>query len=300
MDKRLKKNMTDSAENHMEELLPLVAQLAQSYTGYESTSVTYEKAQMFMEAVCYCLEEYEHSATGGSVRRDISIREKYELGYQLVTEKAKKTAVLMNELAQGFEDYGVRCLYDTVCVAVPEFLKWYDARFCPQETMITLDYPLLDDMGCPDAKGVDAVYGYMLGIQAEQRFLRRFDTDYVLEVLMLYDAEYREMMDNICAIMLADMIGHSILQKPFDQPGFQRAEYRKLSECFSGKSADALAGMFRQLTRQIVRQYYEADEAVASYLCAGIQNLAVRTGHAVRQGHLEQVFVRKESRKIHM
>ena len=32
----------------MEELLPIVSELAQKYTGYESTSVTYEKAQMLM------------------------------------------------------------------------------------------------------------------------------------------------------------------------------------------------------------------------------------------------------------
>ena len=35
----------------MEELLPVVSELAQKYTGYESTSITYEKAQMLMGAV---------------------------------------------------------------------------------------------------------------------------------------------------------------------------------------------------------------------------------------------------------
>ena len=43
----------------MEELLPVVAALGEKYTGYEHSSVTYEKAQMLMEAVLYCIGEYE-------------------------------------------------------------------------------------------------------------------------------------------------------------------------------------------------------------------------------------------------
>lgn len=43
----------------MEELIPVVAELADKYTGYESTSITYEKAQQLMNAVIYCIHEYE-------------------------------------------------------------------------------------------------------------------------------------------------------------------------------------------------------------------------------------------------
>ena len=35
----------------MEELVPLVGELAGSYAGYESSSISYEKAQQLMEAV---------------------------------------------------------------------------------------------------------------------------------------------------------------------------------------------------------------------------------------------------------
>ncbi len=36
---------------NMEELLPVVAELADQYTSKESTSITYEKAQPLMEGV---------------------------------------------------------------------------------------------------------------------------------------------------------------------------------------------------------------------------------------------------------
>ncbi len=46
-------------EYQMEELLPLAASLADKYTMGESSSVSYETAQMLMEAVLYCIQEFE-------------------------------------------------------------------------------------------------------------------------------------------------------------------------------------------------------------------------------------------------
>ena len=43
----------------MEELIPLVARLAEKYTGFESSSISYERAQQLMEAVLYCIREYK-------------------------------------------------------------------------------------------------------------------------------------------------------------------------------------------------------------------------------------------------
>ena len=36
----------------MEELVPIVGKLAEKYTGYESTSITYEKADVTGERQC--------------------------------------------------------------------------------------------------------------------------------------------------------------------------------------------------------------------------------------------------------
>ncbi|MFT4006898.1 MAG: DUF6179 domain-containing protein, partial [Lacrimispora sp.] len=49
----------------MEELIPVVAELADKYTGKESTSITYDKANQLMGAVLYCIQEYEIQGAGG-------------------------------------------------------------------------------------------------------------------------------------------------------------------------------------------------------------------------------------------
>ena len=43
----------------MEELLPVVGRLAEKYTSFENTSMTYEKAEQLMGAVLYCIREME-------------------------------------------------------------------------------------------------------------------------------------------------------------------------------------------------------------------------------------------------
>ena len=45
----------------MDELVPIVAKLAEGYTSKESTSITYDRAQQLMEAVIYSINEGEQS-----------------------------------------------------------------------------------------------------------------------------------------------------------------------------------------------------------------------------------------------
>ena len=70
----------------MEELLPVASELAQKYAGYESTSITYEKAQSLMEAVLFCLNEYNTSYMNMNslVYKDIPVTEQYNIGVKLL------------------------------------------------------------------------------------------------------------------------------------------------------------------------------------------------------------------------
>lgn len=72
---------------NMEELLPIVSELAQKYAGSESTSITYEKAQTLMEAVLYCLDEYSRSCANSLVDNNVSVKEQYHIGANLILEK---------------------------------------------------------------------------------------------------------------------------------------------------------------------------------------------------------------------
>ena len=57
------------------------------------------------------------------------------------------------------------CLRDTFMKGLPEFFKWYDIRFEPQNTILTLDYPLLKDIS--SYTGIDKIYEFIRSVHAE-------------------------------------------------------------------------------------------------------------------------------------
>lgn len=193
----------------MEELVPIVGKLAQRYTAGESTSVTYEKAEQLMGAVLYCIREAAYAERGdyscekGQQKSDIlakqeklSAQQAYERGLACVEQKVRAALSLYNELMSAFDSYGNRCLYDTVVKGMPEFFKWYDMRFAPQDTILTLDYPVLRDLSA--YTGIDRIYEYLLCIEKEQAFLRTFSRNDVIDALASYNPAYEDMVDNIC------------------------------------------------------------------------------------------------------
>lgn len=134
----------------------------------------YQKAQMLMEAVLYCIGTYKNESNNALIIQNISARDAYINGRRIVIDKAKKLQSIYNKLIINFQDYGNECLKDTITKEIPEFLLRYDFKYAPQETMISLDYPILKDLGT--MTGVNVVLEYVECICLEQQFLSNFES----------------------------------------------------------------------------------------------------------------------------
>lgn len=175
----------------IEELVPIVAELADRYNGYEDISVTYETAQQLMGAVLYCIREAGQAEGNAMVSKEgVTARQMYEIGLKRVEEKVKMALDMYNQLLPEFDCYDNLCLYDTFVKGLPEFFKWYDIRFCPQDTILTLDYPVAADLS--GYTGIDAVCAFIECVRKEQAVLKRFPREYVIEVLRRHCEEYEE------------------------------------------------------------------------------------------------------------
>lgn len=204
----------------IEELVPIVSKLAHKLTGGESTSITYEKAQQLMEAVLYCIREWESEQADdvqiGSAQASqteqpqygcqlisrgqrIPAEEAYELGLSCVTRKVKRSLALYNKIMESFESYGNHCLEDTMVKGMPEFFKRYDVKFAPQNMILTLDYPVTEDLR--KYTGVDAVWEYLCCIRQEQKYLSKLPRDFVVESLKSYCEDYEDMIENLRQIV---------------------------------------------------------------------------------------------------
>lgn len=272
-----------------EECIALAAQLSRKYTGGDSTSVTYERAQSLMGAVFYCLDAYSRWPADGLAREGLTAKEAYEAGYAMVLDKMRQLVKRYEQLAADFEDYGLICLHDTVRAGLPEFLQRYDARFCPQDTLLTLDYPVFADLS--GLSGVEAVWSYTVCIAREQAFLRHFDRQYVVWLLKQYDRHYEELIENVCAIVLANTLGHLLLAKPLDEGGLTIKERTQLEQILLDLPPKKMEGLLADTLARWLAQWGEADDQLFSYLRLSLADIAFRARQRAANGHLEHIFV---------
>ena len=263
----------------MEELVPIVGKLAEKYTSHESTSITYEKAEQLMGAVLYCIHElWESSGNAPSLNKKLSAQRAYEMGAAYVRDKTGKALDLYNRILPEFCHYENKCLYDTFVKGIPEFFKWYDVQFEPQNTILTLDYPLLKDIS--EYTGIDKIFEFIKAIGLEQKFLKLFPAGYVINVLSKDNGNWKESMDNICEIVFIHVIGHIILGKSLTVIELAEADYFYMQEMLEQTTLEEMKKQLATALDVFVKNYYENDGELLNYLSGAIGNIVVRLKNA--------------------
>lgn len=263
----------------MEELVPIVGKLAEKYTSHESTSITYEKAEQLMGAVLYCIHElWESSGNAPSLNKKLSAQRAYEMGAAYVREKTGKALDLYNRILPEFCHYENKCLYDTFVKGIPEFFKWYDIQFEPQNTILTLDYPLLKDIS--ECTGIDKIFEFIKSIGLEQKFLKLFPAGYVINILSKDNRNWQESMDNICEIVFTHVIGHIMLGKSLTVIELKETDYFYMQEMFEQIALEDIKKHLEVTLEIYIKNYYENDRELLNYLSGAISGIVVRLKNA--------------------
>ena len=262
----------------MEELVPIVGKLAEKYTSHESTSITYEKAEQLMGAVLYCIHElWESSGNAPSLNKKLSAQRAYEMGAAYVRDKTGKALDLYNRILPEFCHYENKCLYDTFVKGIPEFFKWYD-QFEPQNTILTLDYPLLKDIS--EYTGIDKIFEFIKAIGLEQKFLKLFPAGYVINILSKDNRNWQESMDNICEIVFIHVIGHIILGKSLTVIELEEDDYSYMQKIFKQATLEDIKKQLTTALEIFIKNYYENDRELLNYLSGAISGIVVRLKNA--------------------
>lgn len=263
----------------MEELVPIVGKLAEKYTSHESTSITYEKAEQLMGAVLYCIHElWESSGNAPSLNKKLSAQRAYEMGAAYVREKTGKALDLYNRILPEFCHYENKCLYDTFVKGIPEFFKRYDIQFEPQNTILTLDYPLLKDIS--EYTGIDKIFEFIKSIGLEQKFLKLFPAGYVINILSKDNRNWQESMDNICEIVFTHVIGHIMLGKSLTVIELKETDYFYMQEMFEQIALDDIKKHLEVTLEIYIKNYYENDRELLNYLSGAISGIVIRLKNA--------------------
>ena len=271
----------------MEELLPIVAELTSKYTRNESTSVTYETAEQLMGAVLYCLREYHEESTYDSdvinkedtiramttAKQGENARRAYEEGYQKVLKKIESVRVSYNHLVEIFQAYGNVNYHDTVIKGVAGFFKFYDPRFAPQDSIITMDYPTIRPIG--ELTGIDAIERYVTDISLEQILLQALPTEWIIETLTADHTDFQTQFYNICGVVLRELLDQRKVRAWIKELPVGQTQ----SEQFPGELEEKLT----EKLRRMVREHYHDDPALLDYLSGALPDICVEliTGYGL-------------------
>ena len=245
----------------VEELLPLVTRLTEKYTSKESTSVPYETARQLMEAVIYCIEENNNGeeALDMPEAKRPAAKLMYERGFEILTGKVHETKAIYDDIIQNFESYRLENYDETIRKGMPAFFLRYDAKFNPQDHLLTLDYPLLK--GKPRLRGIDLIQEYLKGIQKEKAFLDCFNRAAIIRILERTVPEYEELyLDNICDVVLLEALFCIIAEKPLRELRMNDEDYDAVRFYFDGDEREKIETKTVLLIRMLMgRLGLEAD-----------------------------------------
>lgn len=280
---------------NMEELLPLVGELANKYTSKQSSSITYEKAQQFMEAVLYCIGEYENSdpmkemLLGKNTQADAKTA--YHLGYEMVLQKVRNTKKQYHEMIQDFNSYGNRCCYDTFVRGIPNFFLYYDPRFQPQNHLLTLDYPVLHPM--EGLCGIDAVEIYINCASMEQMFLKAFPEEYIRHVVNAYTKNCDDLIINLASITIRNILGAWIAGKEINVGGYTLKEQERVKIFGSENSTEAMEKILEKGVSKLMNLLFHGNKELLEYFIHDLHDFSFELKNAVKYNCLESILALK-------
>ncbi len=187
-----------------------------------------------------------------------------------------------------FKSYENICLQDTFIKALPEFSKWYDIPFAPQNIIITIDYPILKDISC--YTGIDRIYEFLLCISWEQKFLNIFLEDYIISLLAKNNPLYEEMIENICEIVLLSVIAYILADKAFLERDFTENDCFHISKIFINTSQEDISCQIKCKIEQFFKQHYKNENEFFEYFSGVIDGIFLRIKNALKHQVLCDIF----------
>ena len=167
---------------------------------------------------------------------------------------------------------------------MPAFFLYYDAKFAPQNHILTLDYPTLRFIG--DVRGIDAIEIYLNYTEYEQTFLKAFPEEYILKTLELYHTDYEELLINVCSIVLRNVLVCMWIDKPISGNRFTKNEINYIREKILEKGQLGIEEIIMNLLQSLISWGYEDNKELLEYLSYDIHEFSAELWNAAQYNNV--------------
>ncbi len=222
------------------QLMFLLRDLILRHTKDESTSVKVETAQSLLLSILYSIDTYISSFPNpedalACLEAD-QLKETYEKGLALVVSCVANTKNLYQEIKDRKLNVPIKAYHSTIDEALTDFFKNYNELFGAQDTMASIDYPLLfDDMRI---QGVFYIKQYLETLAIETQFCSLFPKEDVAKLLANYGQVYRidtrEALINVFEVLLTNSLFSILARNNANELSISKLQYELLRQKFKG------------------------------------------------------------------
>ncbi len=207
-----------------------------NYTSRESSSVKVETAQNILMSILYSIDAWLISIDHPEEQLDLlmatDIDEIYKKGLRLVDSCLAEAKMLYEAIKRSKLDVPIIAYNMTIDEALAGFFEQYDTVFMAQETMASIDYPLLfDDM---EIQGIYYIKQYLEKLSIETQFCRYFLQGDIARLLFnygqVYQIDYKEALINIFEVVLTNAIFSVLSGQGANELSISKYQYKILWE----------------------------------------------------------------------
>lgn len=264
---------------------------AEKYNGFDSTSMTVEKAQDLLASIVYSLSlviDQSNLSAEAIIQQDFSTL----LGQaQTILEtKWKALYSVWNEICLEAPEIN-NFYYISTLKEIGIFFKKYDFHYEAHRVPCNIDYPLIKAI--PDnLKGINYIEAYLKSIRIENQYVKKYAHENVLELLQEMASEYEENYFNFCECVFVNALGKEMVSSGKDSLFIDEEELHRFSAEYIGKTAEEINEILEKSAVSIFRKI-GFDENNLPYFSDVISSLALRICEINKPGFLKNVFIVK-------
>ena len=223
---------------------------ARQYTRGESGSVSGEEARRIMRSLIYqldvCLLSMDGDADAISALQSAPPDGLFERGQRMILLLLEQTKAIFRRAYAKRLDVGCTEYRYAMDEAFDVYCARYSARFDAENCVATVDYPLL----CTQAyelksSGVLFMREYYTALLYENDFCSKFERRELERLLRgygkIYGCDYRELLFNICEVVLVNAMAAKMLGKPEGALLLGVSDIEEFTERYSALGRSGLA-----------------------------------------------------------
>lgn len=286
-----------AVDDFQDQLIPLLAELILKYTTGESSSVTVEAAQRLLGSFLYStdayLKSFRYKETAIYCLSNSCAAEIYEKGQALIRACQEQTLLLYEDVRDHKLDIPIKAYHCTIDEDLPDFLNKYDLLFNAQETMATMDYPLLfDDMRL---QGIFYIEQYLKKLTMETDFCHLFSPADINQLLINYGRVYRidisESLINAFEIILTNALFSFMAGNRPGELSISNAQLNMLKNHFAGLDSEKYPSVISRTVNELLEILGAANPDFINYIEGFIPLFMPRFINALENGCLANVIV---------